>query len=572
MTDDNYFSNILGHRNIEDEEKDSLFTLNQNQDYIPDYINDLSSNDFKEKRNNNFNFIFNDNPIQYENNLFSNDIFNKDFSQLSPLTIHNQGNEDESSKQQMNINNISNISNSSSTKDRSQLKNNINKNSNSNSNNRITNNKPMLECNENSDNNDTKNKLLTNKRKPRMHLEDLELDPELIKDKKFLKIGDKVILSKNHLITEDDKKEIRALRNKISAQKSRDKKKIEFINLKMQVQYLTAELNKKILIINQYEKIVCPSCKKKIAEINNKIMEDNSENSIKISQNNNENTNEVLVLEENDSFFSKNKNPFIGKISGVLLGLVCLVGIAFCVFQSGQIINSSIFNNQKILLTSSNKDALRHLINDEICPTTTTVNEMDISDENDTKENVPLSVESFNKNNFLQMCHDKFTWEIYSQIKEKKGKKGGNFLRKRNRNLRDQISDNSVCIDTDHIANHNYSIINDSDLINNLPIEANNIILNNYLSNKIITVYVKDYEALKRFSNGRSLPLQEQIENEAKNSEDGCVYLQMIIPRETLKSNYDKNGSYSEYENEFFEIKCKIFAYNNYYQPGFSSH
>ena len=227
MTDDNYFSNILGHRNIEDEEKDSLFTLNQNQDYIPDYINDLSSNDFKEKRNNNFNFIFNDNPIQYENNLFSNDIFNKDFPQLSPLTTHNQGNEGESSKQQMNINNISNISNSSSTKDKSQLKNNINNNSNSNSNsnNKITNNKPMLECNENSDNNDTKNKLLTNKRKPRMHLEDLELDPELIKDKKFLKIGDKVILSKNHLITEDDKKEIRALRNKISAQKSRDKKK-----------------------------------------------------------------------------------------------------------------------------------------------------------------------------------------------------------------------------------------------------------------------------------------------------------------------------------------------------------
>ena len=567
MTEDNYFSNILDHRNNEYEEKNSLFMLNQNQDYIPDYISDLSNNDFKEKRNDNFNFIFNDNPIQYENNLFSNDIFNKDFSQLSPLTTPNQGNEDESSKQQMNINNISNISNSSSTKDKSQLKNNINNNSNSNSNNNITNNKPMLECNENSDNNDTKNKLLTIKRKPRKHLEDLELDPELIKDKKFLKIGDKVILSKNHLITEDDKKEIKAMRNRISAQKSRDKKKIEFINLKEQVQNLTAELNKKILIINQYEEIVCPKCKNKMAEINNKIMEDNCENSKIISQNNNE----IEVLEENDSFFSKNINPFIGKISGIMLGLVCLVGIAFCVFQSAQIIKSSKFN-QKILLTSSNQGTLRHLINEEICPTTTTVNGVDINEENDTKENVPLSVESFNKNNFLQMCHDKFTWEIYSQLKEKKGKKGGNFLRKRNRNLRDQISDNSVCIDTEHIVDHNYSIINDTNLINNLPIEANNIILNNYLSNKIISVYVKDYEALKRFSNGRSLPLQEQIENEAKNSEDGCVYLQMIIPRESLKSNFDKNGSYSEYENEFFEIKCKIFAYNNYYQPGFSSH
>ena len=569
MAEDNYFSKILDHRNDKDEEKDSLFTLNQNLDYMPDYINDLSNIDFKEKRNDDFNFIFSDNPIQYENNLFSNDIFNKDFSQISPLTIPNQGNEDESSKQQMNINNISNISNSSSTKDKSQLKNNISNNSNSNSNNNITNNKPMLECNANSDNNDTKKKLLTNKRKPRKHLEDLDLDPELIKDKKFLKIGDKVILSKNHVITEEDKNEIRAMRNRISAQKSRDKKKIEFINLKEQVQYLTAELNKKILIINQYEKIVCPKCKSKMAEINNKIMEDNSENSKIISQNNNEIINEELVLEENDSFFSKNKNHFIGKVSGVLLGLVCLIGIAFCVFQSGQIIKTSKLN-QKLISNNNNQGVFRHLINEEICPTNTTANEIDINDENDTKENVPLSLESFNKNNFLQMCHDKFTWEIYSQYKEKKGKKGGNFLRKRN--LRDQISDNSVCVDTDHIVNHNYSIINDSNLINNLPIEANNIILNNYLSNKIISVYVKDYEALKRFSNGRSLPLQEQIENEAKNSEDGCVYLQMIIPRETLKSNFDKNGSYSEYENEFFEIKCKIFAYNNYYQPGISSH
>ena len=569
MTEDNYFSKILDNRNDKDEEKDSLFTLNKNQDYMPDYINDISNIDFKEKRYDDFNFIFNDNPIQYENNLFSNDIFNKDFSQISPLTIPNQENEDESSKQQMNINNISNISNSSSTKDKSQLKNNISNNSNSNSNNTITNNKPMLECNENSDNNDIKNKLLTNKRKPRKHLEDLDLDPELIKDKKFLKIGDKVILSKNHVITEDDKNEIRAMRNRISAQKSRDKKKKEFINLKEQVQYLTAELNKKILIINQYEKIVCPKCKCKMAEINNKIMEDNSENSEIISQNNNENINGELVLEENDSFFSKNKNHFIGKVSGVLLGLVCLIGIVFCVFQSGQIIKTSKLN-QKLISNNNNQGAFRHLINEEICPTNTTANEIDINDENDTKENVPLSLESFNKNNFLQMCHDKFTWEIYSQYKEKKGKKGGNFLRKRN--LRDQISDNSVCIDTDHIVNHNYSIINDSNLINNLPIEANNIILNNYLSNKIISVYVKDYEALKRFSNGRSLPLQEQIENEAKNSEDGCVYLQMIIPRETLKSNFDKNGSYSEYENEFFEIKCKIFAYNNYYQPGISYH
>ena len=135
----------------------------------------------------------------------------------------------------------------------------------------------------------------------------------------------------------------------------------------------------------------------------------------------------------------------------------------------------------------------------------------------------------------------------------------------RKRNLKDPILDNTVCIDSNNIENKKYSIVNDSKLINNLPINANNVILNDNLSNKIISIYVKDYEALKRYVNGRSLPLQEQIENEAKNSEDGCVYLQLIIPKEAIKSSFDKSGTYSEYENDFFEIRCKIFAYNNYY-------
>ena len=36
----------------------------------------------------------------------------------------------------------------------------------------------------------------------------MDIDPEIIKDKKFEKIGDKVFLSKNKILTEDDKKEI----------------------------------------------------------------------------------------------------------------------------------------------------------------------------------------------------------------------------------------------------------------------------------------------------------------------------------------------------------------------------
>ena len=61
--------------------------------------------------------------------------------------------------------------------------------------------------------------VLSKKRKHRIHLEDLNIDPEIIKYKKYQTIGDKVITSKNLVITDLDKKEIRAIRNRISAQK-----------------------------------------------------------------------------------------------------------------------------------------------------------------------------------------------------------------------------------------------------------------------------------------------------------------------------------------------------------------
>ena len=55
--------------------------------------------------------------------------------------------------------------------------------------------------------------------------------------------------------------------------------------------------------------------------------------------------------------------------------------------------------------------------------------------------------------------------------------------------------------------------------------------LDNEISHKIISLFIKDYDTLKCFIDGKSLSLQEQIENEAKNSEDGYVYLQVIIPK-----------------------------------------
>ena len=80
----------------------------------------------------------------------------------------------------------------------------------------------------NNNNNNNNNNHTGKKRKQRIHLEDLDIDPEIIKYKKYQTIGDKVITSKNSKITDLDRKEIRAIRNRISAQKSRDRKKAEF--------------------------------------------------------------------------------------------------------------------------------------------------------------------------------------------------------------------------------------------------------------------------------------------------------------------------------------------------------
>ena len=91
------------------------------------------------------------------------------------------------------------------------------------------------------------------------------------------------------------------------------------------------------------------------------------------------------------------------------------------------------------------------------------------------------------------------------------------------------------------------------------------MILNDYISNKIISVFIKDYEALKKFVNGKYLSLKEQIEIGAKNSEDGCIYLQLILP----KNEYEKrNDTCPNDHTRFFEIRCKILEYNNYYNRG----
>ena len=418
-----------------------------------------------------------------------------------------------------------------------------------------------------SSNNKKKDKtILSKKRKQRIHLEDLNLDPEIIKYKKYQTIGDKVITSKNSVITDLDKKEIRAIRNRISAQKSRDRKKAEFLNLQLQVKYLKETIEKQNLIIQHFQNFSCHDCKSKLNQI---ILGNNNTINIPLMEKEDQNDeNEYLTLEENSSIFTEKRSSLFGKISGALITLVCLIGIVLCTIEGGFNLSyrNKIVQNSKESrinvrqLTSSDDDTFINE-NDNLTNINITDEEIDKID-----LSVPLPIKSGrirnigNYLNKLQLYHDKFGLDIYSFLKKKRKVKNGFLMKEPFYN--EKITDNSLCIDTKNIEHNTYII--DNNFNNTLPVEANNIVLDNNLSHRIISLFIKDYNILQRFLNGKSLSLEEQIEIEAKNSDDGCVYLQMIIPRYKI-DDYGDNGTYA-YENGFFEIRGKIFAYNNYYE------
>jgi hypothetical protein len=383
------------------------------------------------------------------------------------------------------------------------------------------------------------------KRKQRIHLEDLNIDPEIIKCKKYQTIGDKVITSKNSKITDLDRKEIRAIRNRISAQKSRDRKKAEFNELQKKVKFYEELTKKHILMIKDYERISCPECRSKFMELK-----------LNISLEQNDPDKEILVLDEDISFFSSDKKgSILTKLTGALIALVCLFGIMLCLTQGGLVGNLLKNRNINDLNKLNERYQLRQLNQEE-----EKIDEnINLKDDNG-KVLLPINQEILDYNiNQLQLYHDRFGFEINSYLMKKNKERNG-FLMKTQ--LYNQ-NNNSVCIETKNIEHNNY-IIDQNSLKNTLPVEANNIVIDNNLSHKIISLFVKDYNTLNRYINGRSLTLQEQIEIEAKNSEDGCVYLQMIIPNyENGENNSTIN---SEYKNSFFEIRCKIFAYNNYYE------
>ena len=566
--DNNFFFSNKSLENFEDNEIDnnSLFFNNREDNLLQSYNNEEENNynyiNIDNNINNHNELMFTDsypninlnlnlgNSFHIKNDLFQENNSINDISSIGHLSSNLKNNDDSNINNSSSNNTSSN--NSSSTKEKSQLK-----NVNNNNENEINNNKNKIEK-INSNNKEINKEILNKKRKPRVHLEDLGLDPEKIKDKKFETIGDKVFLSKNKILTEEDKKEVRAIRNRISAQKSRDRKKAEFSLFQKQVKYLNEQLNQKILIIDNMQKICCDKCKIKFEEMTKKIISEKNDNNIKI----NSELNEELILEEkeNDFVISNKKNSLLRKIPGLLIGIVCLIGITLCIFQ-----NPFNYNNKHIPLRNlkniNNKIILNNNYNESII-----INEeTNSSNQNDYIE---IKNEIEEGKEFLQMCHDKFIFDIFSNSNNKKKKdfkekqKTGFLMKKTYNNKLDQ---NSFCYETNSISNGNY-IINNNNFTNTLPIKRDNIILNEYISKKIISLFIKDYDALKKYSNGKLLTLKEQIENGIKNSEDGCIYLQLIVPKNDMEINYDKkNDTCPNDEMRYFELRCKVMSYFNYY-------
>ena len=506
--------NLLHSYNIEEEDD-----YNNNYYEINNDIN-KSNELFTNSYNNNINLNLKlDNSIQLKNNPYQDNNSLKDISSIGHISNYKL------EEDNINNNSSSNISNNSSTtKDKS----------------RIKKEKEKEEINNKEINKETINK----KRKPRVHLEDLDIDPEIIKDKKFETIGDKVFLSKNKILTEEDKKEIRAIRNRISAQKSRDKKKAEFILFQEQIKNLKEELKQKNLIIKNYEKICCSECKAKFEEMNQKIILDN-------------NGGLILEEDENNSIIPNKKKSLLGKIPGLLIGIVCLIGITLCIFQYSNSNNKgiplrnlkNIYNKSFIINATKEDDDTIKIYEEPISP----------------KQNNYYYLNEIEEDNeLLQMCHDKFIFDIYSNNKKKKDleeKQKTGFLMKKTYN---KLDPNSFCFESNTITNGNYLIKNN--FTNTLPIQRDNIVLNDYISNKIISVFIKDYESLKKYSDGKLLTLKEQIEKGAKNSEDGCIYLQLILPKNELENNYEtKNNTCPNDNVRYFEIRAKIMSYYNYY-------
>ena len=296
---------------------------NNNFNFFKKYLPNYKTENFQEENSNN-----NNNKIDYYN-LINNpvsDLYNIDEnSDLSP--INNDESEDKKKDKENNKKKLFKTQTFSSiTKDESSknkelsMSDDINNNSN-NSNSGF--NLIPLPLNERMKLKKEKTKKLLENKKKRSTLEEESKSKENIDNKEGNGINnlDKISLSKL------SKKELKMLRNRLSAQRSRDRKKKELIDLKIITKNLLQE-NQKLRNgikerddkINQLIYLLCPECKNKL---------------------NGKNQFEISIKENNDTLNNNDKmqltpSSIIGgkkKLALLMTGLFTI----FCVF--GTLIN-----------------------------------------------------------------------------------------------------------------------------------------------------------------------------------------------------------------------------------------
>ena len=295
---------------------------NNNFNFFKKYLPNYKTENFPEENSNN------NNKIDYYN-IINNpvpDLYNIDeISDLSP--INNEESEDKKKDKENNKKKLFKTQTFSSiTKDESSknkelsMSDDINNNSN-NSNSGF--NLIPLPLNERMKLKKEKTKKLLENKKKRSTLEEESKSKENIDNKEGNGINnlDKISLSKL------SKKELKMLRNRLSAQRSRDRKKKELIDLKIITKNLLQE-NQKLRNgikerddkINQLMNLLCPECKNKL---------------------NGKNQFEISIKENNDTLNNNDKmqltsSSIIGgkkKLALLMTGLFTI----FCVF--GTLIN-----------------------------------------------------------------------------------------------------------------------------------------------------------------------------------------------------------------------------------------
>jgi len=310
------------------ENLDSNYSYNNNNNnfnYYKKYIPNYKMEDFQENNNNNidyFNIINNiQNPISELYNLDEN-------SYLSPINYEeseekkmnklsesfNNENKENNKKKLFKTQTFSSVTKEESSKNKElSMSDDINNNSNSGIN--------LLSLNERMKIKKEKTKKLLENKKKREEEEESKKNNS--KENNIINSLDKVALSKL------SKKEIKMWRNRLSAQRSRDRRKKELLDLKIITKNLLQE-NQKLRNgikerdnkINQLMKLLCPECKNKL--------NGNNQFEISIKANND-------MLNNNDKAQLTPSSIISGKKKLALLmtGLFTI----FCVF--GTLINHS---------------------------------------------------------------------------------------------------------------------------------------------------------------------------------------------------------------------------------------